>query len=153
MIVYRKAGVEDIEHLVQLRIDFIKEVQHVENNDNDEALAQEMRRFFISTMPEDGFIAWIAEEDGRIIGTSGLCFYRLAPSYSNMSGGVAYIQNMYTLPEHRGRGIATVLFERLLDEARERGYKKISLHATDMGRPIYEKFGFSGVDNEMELKL
>jgi GNAT superfamily N-acetyltransferase len=60
---------------------------------------------------------------------------------------------MYTLPEHRGRGIATVLFERLLDEARERGYKKISLHATDMGRPIYEKFGFSGVDNEMELKL
>jgi GNAT superfamily N-acetyltransferase len=75
-------------------------------------------------MPKDRFIAWIAEEDGKVIGTSGLCFYTLAPSHNNMSGGVAYIQNMYTLPEYRGRGIAKVLFDKVLTEAKERGYKK-----------------------------
>ena len=153
MIGYRRAEVKDIEDLVRMRIQFIKEVQHVEGSDKDEALAEELRKFFNATMPEDRFIAWLAEESGKIIGTSGLCFYSLAPSYKNMSGGVAYIQNMYTLPEHRGRGVAKVLFDKVLCEAKALGYKKISLHATEMGRPIYEKFGFTKVDNEMALNL
>jgi GNAT superfamily N-acetyltransferase len=153
MISYRKADINDIETLAQMRIRFIKEIMHLEDSDKDRVLAEELRRFFRAAMPKDRFIAWIAEEDGKVIGTSGLCFYTLAPSHNNMSGGVAYIQNMYTLPEYRGRGIAKVLFDKVLTEAKERGYKKISLHATEMGRPIYEKFGFTGVNNEMALNL
>jgi predicted acetyltransferase len=42
---------------------------------------------------------------------------------------------------------------KVLTEAKERGFKKASLHATEMGRPIYEKFGFKKVDNEMDIDL
>jgi hypothetical protein len=30
----------------------------------------------------------------------------------------------------------------IIDEAKSRGYKRITLHATDMGRSLYEKYGF-----------
>ena len=40
----------------------------------------------------------------------------------------------------------------LLDyEAKRKGITSISLEATDMGRPLYEKFGFVKMNDEMEL--
>lgn len=153
MISYRRADIKDIDDLVRLRLQFMKEAQHIDNSDKDDAMTESLSKFFNASMPDDGFIAWVAEEDGDMIGTSGLCFFLAAPSYKNMSGRIAYIQNMFTLPEHRGRGIAEVLFDKILTEAKELGYKKISLHATEMGRPIYEKFGFTGLNTEMVLNL
>jgi GNAT superfamily N-acetyltransferase len=127
MISYRRADTKDINDLVRMRLQFVKEAQHVDNNDKDAEMTEGLRKFFSATMPGDEFIAWIAEEDGRMVGTSGLCFFELAPSYKNMSGRVAYIQNMYTLPEYRGRGIAKILFDKLLTEAKELAAKLAQL--------------------------
>ena len=52
----------------------------------------------------------------------------------------AYIMNMYTVPEYRRRGIAYQTLDKLVKEAKERGISAISLEATDMGRPLYEKY-------------
>ena len=57
---------------------------------------------------------------------------------------------MFTKPEYRGKGIATRLFEMTVAEAQKRGCGKVVLHATDMGRPIYEKFGFFVPNGAME---
>jgi len=57
--------------------------------------------------------------------------------------------NMYTLHEYRKRGIGNELFGRIMDEAKERGYKKITLYATDMGRPLYLQHGFEDVEGDM----
>ena len=59
--------------------------------------------------------------------------------------------NMYTHPEYRRRGIATKMLDILVKEICERGITAISLEATDMGRPLYEKYGFINMENEMEL--
>ena len=91
--------------------------------------------------------------DDKIIGTSGLCFYKRPPSYKNISGEVAYIMNMYTEPQYRCQGIASTIFEKTVSEAKAMGYKKICLNATEMGKPLYMKFGFKDVDGEMELNL
>ena len=131
----------------------MKEAQHINDSTQDDVMAEALSSFFKEKMPDDSFIAWVAEDDSKVVGTSGLCFYELAPSYKNWSGKVAYIQNMYTLPEYRGRGIAKILFDKILTEAKALGYKKISLHATEMGRPIYEKFGFIKLDTEMVLNI
>jgi hypothetical protein len=35
--------------------------------------------------------------------------------------------------------------------SKERGIDQISLEATEMGRPLYEKYGFVKMESEMEL--
>ena len=58
---------------------------------------------------------------------------------------------MYTNPEHRRQGIAYKTLDLLVKESRKRGIFAISLEATDMGRPLYEKYGFIKMEDEMEL--
>jgi GNAT superfamily N-acetyltransferase len=52
------------------------------------------------------------------------------------------VTGVATPPEHRGRGIASWLLWRALDEARERGLRSASLQATRAGAPLYERLGF-----------
>lgn len=59
--------------------------------------------------------------------------------------------NMYTDPDYRRKGIAYHMLELLIEEAEDKGIKCISLEATAMGRPLYERFGFVGMKDEMEL--
>lgn len=59
--------------------------------------------------------------------------------------------NMYTAPEYRRKGIAYKTLDLLVGDIKSRGISSISLEATDMGRPLYEKYGFIKMDAEMEL--
>ena len=58
---------------------------------------------------------------------------------------------MYTAPEYRRQGIALHTLDLLVKDARKQGISHISLEATDMGRPLYEKYGFVKMEDEMEL--
>ncbi len=60
--------------------------------------------------------------------------------------------NMYTNPQYRRRGIAFHTLDLLVRDAREQEISQIALEATDMGRPLYEKYGFVKMEDEMELK-
>ena len=59
--------------------------------------------------------------------------------------------NMYTNPNYRRQGIAYNVLDLLINDCKEREVTAISLEATDMGRPLYEKYGFVKMDDEMEL--
>ncbi len=61
--------------------------------------------------------------------------------------------NMYTKPEYRRKGIALKTLNLLVEDAKSRGITAISLEATDMGRPLYEKYGFLKMKDEMELPI
>ena len=101
------------------------------------------------TIEDGSFVAFIAQDQGKIVATSGVCFYRMPPYCRCPNGNAAYIMNMYTLPEYRKQGIAEKLFKQLVEEARARGVTKISLNATDAGRPLYQKLGFTDSENDM----
>ncbi|WP_256218372.1 GNAT family N-acetyltransferase [Bacillus sp. MUM 116] len=60
---------------------------------------------------------------------------------------------MYTVPEYRGKGLAKRLLENCIDESKKSGVKRIWLHASEDGEPLYRKMGFSNKDSEMELFL
>ena len=88
------------------------------------------------------FVAWIAELDGRPVAGAGLFWILNPPGPRNPSGKEAYILNVYTRPEARRMGLARALMERLVEEARAAGVRRIWLRASADGRPLYEAMGF-----------
>jgi GNAT superfamily N-acetyltransferase len=55
---------------------------------------------------------------------------------------LAWIGMVLTLPEHRGNGYASQLMKHAMDFALGCGIACIKLDATDLGAPVYRKFGF-----------
>jgi predicted GNAT family N-acyltransferase len=54
----------------------------------------------------------------------------------------AYLSWIATVPEFRGRGIASAIVERLLAAADRRGYPEVHLAAQAHAIGLYERFGF-----------
>jgi GNAT superfamily N-acetyltransferase len=63
-----------------------------------------------------------------------------------------FVLSMYTEPEWRGRGLAPLLAAEAVNWARKNGYKEILLHASQMGKRVYLRQGFSRTW-EMRLQL
>ena len=98
-------------------------------------------------------MAWLAVEDGRIAATSGMSFVEKPPYFSCPTGRLGLLSGMYTLPEHRRRGIGRELLSRVVDEARRRGCGSVWITASDMGVLLYTDFGFTKNGNFMQYRL
>jgi len=88
---------------------------------------------------EDGSTYLIAWEDGRPVGHAHIAWQRTHV-------GVPEIQDVFVLSERRRRGIATQLTRAAEDEARRRGWDRISLSVSAQGnepaRRLYEGIGY-----------
>jgi GNAT superfamily N-acetyltransferase len=92
---------------------------------------------------EGKYLGWIIEGGGRVAGSAGLLIVDWPPHpFHPGSSQRGYLLNVYVEPEFRKRGLAHELIERCLSEARKRGINVVTLHSSDAGRPVYEKFGF-----------
>ncbi|MFN3490439.1 MAG: hypothetical protein ACK4YV_14960, partial [Emticicia sp.] len=61
---YRKATLDDLDELVRLRIEFLKEVQSVETHQySEESLRNSLRDYLSRAMQADEFVAWLAIYD------------------------------------------------------------------------------------------
>ena len=149
MIEYRKATISDLDALVRIRLDFLRDADKIKSDEVIEVLLKNNREYMAASMADGSFVSWIAVEDDEIIATSGVTFYTLPPSPSNPIGKTAYISNMFTYPPYRKQGIATKLFDLSVQEAKANGITKVLLDATTMGRPLYEKYGFVAAENGM----
>jgi GNAT superfamily N-acetyltransferase len=151
MITYRKAVLSDAEKLAEIRSFFLKELINETSEEDRIIFEQANLEYFRKALGDNTFIAWLAIDNEEIIATSGLSFSVVPPFPNVLDGKVAYIMNMYTFPMYRNRGIGAELFKKIVDEAKQLGYKKITLNASDMGRPLYEKYGFKDIHNRMEI--
>ena len=142
MITYRIATIDDLELLTRTRVDFFADI-HKDITDGEKAdIYAYSKAYFEETLGNGTFAAYLAFDEEVLVATSGVNFYKTPPNPKNTSGKMAYISNMYTKPEYRDRGITTHLFDLTAAEARGRGCGKAVLHATEIGRTIYEKYGF-----------
>ncbi|MNJ80642.1 Acetyltransferase (GNAT) family protein [compost metagenome] len=60
---------------------------------------------------------------------------------------------MYTIPNCRGKGIATALLDHCIEYAKSSNVGRIILNASADGKPVYEKRGFKLRKSAMELVL
>lgn len=149
MIEYRKAGLDDSESLAKIRSVFIMETGGKVSEKDRETMEDANRAYLETALADGSFVAWLALDNCRIVATSGVCFSFMPPSLKCPNGRTANISSMFTISEYRKRGIASELFRRVLDEAIGRDCKRVTLIATEMGRPLYEKFGFTDAEGSM----
>ncbi|HYY92324.1 MAG TPA: GNAT family N-acetyltransferase, partial [Candidatus Dormibacteraeota bacterium] len=104
----------------------------------------------------EGF--WVAEEDGRIVGYAYGYFKDAPDSVLRKYGAtrVAYLASMAVDPRYRGKGIASSLLARLLDEFQKAGADLVLVDCpaeATSAKSIYDKLGFQVRGYNLMLKL
>lgn len=111
------------------------------------------RRWIEAAMPAGRFRAWVVEStgDGAAIPVAGggLQLRELMPRPGYVDGEPeGLIASMWTEPAHRQRGLARWLLATIQAWAEANGVRRLVLHASDAGRPLYASAGFAPT-NEM----
>lgn len=99
------------------------------------------------------YLGWAMERDGVTVAGAGLLILDWPPHPQHPTDGRrGYILNVYVAPEERGKGTAKALMALVEEESLRLGIEYAVLHASPMGRPVYERTGWKQT-NEMSKNL
>ena len=121
-ITYRKLTENDLDTFIKMRIDQLREEGAKDEIDLELAL----RDYYLRHLSDSTFISWLALDNDRIIGTSGMSIVEKPPYF----------------------GCPSVVVE-----ARKQGCGTVQITASDMGVLLYSDFGFEKNNNFMQFKL
>ena len=149
--VYQKAGLADLELLVQTRLTTLRAANLLPDSAELREVERHSHAYYRQALENGLHTAYLAFDGADCVATGGASYFQVMPTVHNPSGWKAYLMNLYTAPPYRRRGVALELLRLLVADAPARGIRSISLEATGMGRPLYEAFGFVPMEYEMEL--
>ena len=121
----------------------------------DATLQAMVENFVVWVRPRlnDGsYVGWIVSKEGHAVAGAGMWLMDFPPHWMDAEPRRAYLLNFYVEPAFRGHGLAYELVKTAVEDARRRGIKVVSLHASKFGKPLYERNGFEPT-NEMLLRL
>ncbi|MEH0147041.1 GNAT family N-acetyltransferase [Corynebacterium sp. Q4381] len=104
-----------------------------------------LTRRFEALLPLESVLVVLAETEE---GPAGFAYLTLRPT-PYWDGPLAQLEELYVVPELRGRGIGTAVMERVLAICREKGCEEmlINVDEPDEGaRRFYERLGFSNYE-------
>lgn len=148
-IKYKKMTEKELDAFIQIRINQLREEGATEDIDLKPALLDYYHRH----MSDGTFVSWLAFDEDKIIGTSGMSFVEKPPYFGCPNGKIGLLSSMFTSPEYRRQGIARELLTRVVSEAKEYGCGVVQITASDMGVLLYTDFGFVSNDKFMQYKL
>lgn len=160
----RPLDAADVPVAARLRIELLEETGGALPPAERQALLEANQAFFLRHLGSPAWQSWVAEFDptlapaaapaSPVVGAIGtLAFFERPPYPGNPLGRDAYLLNMFTAPAYRGKGAARAIVQAVIGEAHRRGVRKLILHATEAGRPIYAEAGFGPSTAYMELAL
>ena len=146
----RKAKLEDLDMLVDNRLEFVTSIRKIEN---EEQLRLDTKEYLISHLNSDSLLYYICLEEEKIVSSCLLCIYNTIPTPSSLNGKRGLLLNVYTLKGYRRRGLASKVITQLIQEAKKLEVSRIQLDYTEDGLPLYESLGFKKLDHEMGITL
>lgn len=141
-MIVRQAEIADIPALGRLRMALLGELGELDGPQASDALWQATQSYFSSAQADGSARSWLVEVDGDAVACGTLALFVRPPYPGNLAGREAYLLNMYTVPAWRKRGMASALLDAMVAHAREQRLGKLWLHASEQGRPLYERLGF-----------
>ncbi len=148
-ITYRKLTENDLDTFIKMRIDQLRE----EGAKDEIDLEPTLRDYYLRHLLDGTFISWLALDNDRIIGTSGMSIVEKPPYFGCPSGKIGLLSSMFTDKAYRRKGIAKTLLSKVVDEAEKQGCGTVQITASDMGVLLYSDFGFEKNNNFMQYKL
>ena len=140
-ISYRLAEYKDIDTLIDMRMAYLKEDRADLPDEQAVAIINSLKIYFRKI----GSIchAVIAECNGRVVGTALLAISEKPANPAFITGRIGTLMNVYTVPEYRRQGIATEMLKMIIGLSKEKSISRLELSATEKGKGLYEKLGFT----------
>lgn len=148
---YKKATIADLEILTETRIEVLRAANKLSDDVDMREVKKQTLEYYKNALKDDSHSAYLVFDADTFVGAGAVSYFQVMPTFHNPTGKKAYIMNMYTKPSYRRQGIAFKILDLLVTEAKVRGITAISLEATQMGKPLYTKYGFVKMNDEMEL--
>ncbi len=149
MIKYVVATQDDIELLMQIRLEMLRVVNELpyEYKFSKDLLDHSTEYF------KHGNQTTVLALDSDVVGCATICYIETMPTFSHPTGKRAHLMNVYTRFEYRRQGIGLHMMKMLIEKAKEEGVTEISLDTTEMGKPLYKKCNFVESRECMVLNL
>ncbi len=142
---YRKLTESDLEIFMEMRMLQLQE----EGAEATFDLKPYLQDYYTRHLQDNTFVSWLAIDDNKIVGTSGMSFVEKPPYYSCPLGKIGLLSSMYVIKEYRRKGIAKFLLDKVVNEAKDFGCATVQITASDMGVLLYTDYGFKKNGNFM----
>ncbi len=141
--VFGQASLSDVPELVRLRIGYLTADFGALDPQQELDLWRELPAYFELHLDDD-LLAFVArdEDSGAIVSCAWLLLVTKPPSPRFPHGQTGTLFNVFTVPEHRRKGLARQVMLRLIDAAYDLNLDVLELHATEDGYPLYQALGF-----------
>ncbi len=151
----RRATMEDVPALVHQRVSMYREMGEMSKS-NAQELTSASGRYFRAAITSGEYVAWLAvagEKQEEVLAGAGLIVRPMIPRPApdgNIEVREGTVVSVYTELAWRRKGFGALVMKHVIAYARENQINRLSLHASDDGRPLYETLGFAPT-NEMRL--
>ena len=99
------------------------------------------------------FHGYVVTTGNGKVAASGCVWLRQAqPSRGRPASLVPYLMSIYTSPEFRRKGLASMIVKETMAWAKKKGYRRMTLHASSVGKKVYSQLGWKRTW-EMEVDL
>ncbi|HEV7682769.1 MAG TPA: GNAT family N-acetyltransferase [Pyrinomonadaceae bacterium] len=135
----------------------IKQVEHAADVDEARVLFAEYATFLGIDLCFQNFDKELAELPGKYAPPSGRLFLAVqgnrvagCVAFRELEPGVCEMKRLYVRPEFRGTGLGRTLAEKIIQAAREIGYRQMRLDTLpgkmDHAIAMYRSFGFKEIE-------
>jgi ribosomal protein S18 acetylase RimI-like enzyme len=101
------------------------------------------RGFFAWSMTQPTIAPFVAEAEGRIVGTG----------VASVHGPGGWVGVIFVDPSRRGAGLGRRITETVVDHLEAQGVRSMVLIASPMGRPLYERLGFRVFERQVRFTI
>ena len=152
----RRATAQDAEVIAWHRARMFQDMGDVAG-DAFEILRAKARTRLTEWLDSGDYVGWLAtsaDESATVVAGAGIHLHSIIPRPLDRStiseDRQGTIVNVFTEPEWRRRGIASLLLKEIITWSKNEHLDRLLLHASDDGRSVYERLGFIA-GNEMRF--
>ncbi len=133
----------------RLRKELFAELEEIHADSDTSILEAATKNYYLAHINRDLF-SWGIFQGKELAAIGSLCLFERIPYAENLSGLEGYILSIYTVPSFRRRGYADHILDAIIGYASQNEIKRLWLNASDPGKLLYARRGFTEKRNEME---